>query len=67
MTYPSTERSRIPAAVAAVVAAVIEEHPDAGPDAIGRLAVEALSEEGWNWHLGHRVRCAPVRASEVDR
>ncbi|RPK74486.1 hypothetical protein EES42_08450 [Streptomyces sp. ADI95-17] len=65
MTYPSTERSRIPDAVAAVVAAVVEEHPLAGPDAIGRLAVAALSREGWHWHLGHEVLCAPVRASRI--
>lgn len=63
MTYPRTDRSRIPDAVAAVVAAVIEEHPLAGPDAIGRLAVAELSREGWHWHLGHEVLCAPVRAS----
>ncbi|MFJ3587502.1 hypothetical protein ACIQUY_29400 [Streptomyces sp. NPDC090231] len=65
MTYPRTERSRIPDAVAAVVAAVIEEHPLAGPDAIGRLTVAELSHEGWHWHLGHEALCAPVSASRT--
>lgn len=59
MTYPRTERSRIPAAVAAVVAAVVEENPSASPDTVGRLAVMELSREGWHWHLGHQVLCAP--------
>ncbi|RPK76383.1 hypothetical protein EES45_23105 [Streptomyces sp. ADI97-07] len=63
-TYPSTERSRIPDAAAAVIAAVIEEHPNAGPDTIGRLAVVALAEVGWHWHLGHRVLCAPPRRTQ---
>ncbi|MGC4946206.1 hypothetical protein ACLQ2N_08365 [Streptomyces sp. DT224] len=63
MTYPSTQRSRIPDAVAAIVAAVIEDHPNAGPDAIGRLAVAELAREGWHWHLGAEVMCAPPRVS----
>lgn len=57
MTYPRTPRSRIPAAAAAIIAAVIEDNPNAGPDALGRLAVLELSREGW--HLGHSVMCAP--------
>ncbi|WP_328721769.1 hypothetical protein OHT52_21260 [Streptomyces sp. NBC_00247] len=64
MTYPRTERSRIPAAVAAVVAAVIEENPSASPDTIGRLAVIELARDGWHWHLGHRLRCAPARTAD---
>ncbi|MFF7365651.1 hypothetical protein [Streptomyces sp. NPDC008125] len=63
MSYPRTERSRIPDAVAAIVAGVIEEHPNAGPETIGRLAVVELAREGWHWHLGHRLRCAPADVS----
>ncbi|MFF9690265.1 hypothetical protein [Streptomyces sp. NPDC014623] len=48
--------------MAAVVAAVIEEHPNAGPDTIGRLAVAELKQSGWHWHLGHEPLCAPVHA-----
>ncbi|MEU5036596.1 hypothetical protein AB0G48_20955 [Streptomyces rubiginosohelvolus] len=59
MTYPRTPRSRIPAAAAAIIAAVIEDNPHAGPDAVARLAVLELSREGWHWHLGHSVMCAP--------
>lgn len=59
MTYPRTELSSIPDAVAAVVAAVIEEHPNASPDTVGRLAVAELKQSGWHWHLGHEVLCAP--------
>lgn len=62
MTYPRTERSSIPDAVAAVVAAVIEKFPAAGPEAIGRLVVGELNRAGWHWHLGHEPLCAPVRA-----
>ncbi|WP_329032224.1 hypothetical protein OIE71_04595 [Streptomyces sp. NBC_01725] len=62
MTYPRTERSSIPDAVAAVVAAVVHDFPAASPDAIGRLTVNALKREGWHWHLGHEPLCAPVRA-----
>ncbi|MFF9568470.1 hypothetical protein [Streptomyces sp. NPDC014685] len=65
MPYPSTERSRIPDAVAAIVAAVVENHPQAGPDAIGRLTVAELAREGWHWHLGHEPLCAPSRASRA--
>lgn len=65
MTYARTDRSRIPDAVAAVVAAVIEQHPLAGPDAIGRLTVVELAREGWHWHLGHEPLCAPTRASRA--
>lgn len=64
-TFPSTERSRIPDAVAAIVAAVVEEHPLAGPDAIGRLTVAELAREGWHWHLGAEVLCAPLRSSRA--
>lgn len=60
-TFPRTERSSIPDAVAAIVAAVVEEHPNACPEAVGRLAVAELAREGWHWHLGHEPMCAPVR------
>lgn len=65
MTFPRTAQSRIPDAVAAVVAAVVAEYPRAGPDAIGRLTVAELSREGWHWHLGHEPLCAPVSASRT--
>lgn len=52
-------RSRIPDAAAAVIASVIEEHPDADPDTVADLVVLELSREGWHWHLGHSVMCAP--------
>ncbi|MGW5928043.1 hypothetical protein ACWF2L_17605 [Streptomyces anulatus] len=61
MTYPRMPRSRIPAAAAAVIATVIEEHPDANPDTVADLVVLELSREGWHWHLGHSVLCAPPR------
>ncbi|MFE3488321.1 hypothetical protein [Streptomyces griseus] len=59
MTYPRTPRSRIPAAAAAIIAAVIEDNPNADPDTVGCLVVLELSREGWHWHLGHSVMCAP--------
>ncbi|MGW4250467.1 hypothetical protein [Streptomyces californicus] len=59
MTYPRMSRSRIPDAAAAVIATVIEEHPDADPDTVADLVVLELSREGWHWHLGHSVMCAP--------
>ncbi|WP_432147919.1 hypothetical protein [Streptomyces sp. bgisy029] len=59
MTYPRTPRSRIPAAAAAIIAAVIEDNPTASADTQARLAVLELSREGWHWHLGHTVLCAP--------
>ncbi|MZF56907.1 hypothetical protein GTX53_24265 [Streptomyces sp. SID5594] len=61
MTYPRTPRSRIPAAAAAIIAAVIEDNPNAGADTVARLAVLELSREGWHWHLGHSVLCAAPR------
>ncbi|MFF2189275.1 hypothetical protein [Streptomyces sp. NPDC058155] len=67
MTYPRTERSSIPDAVAAVVAAVIEKFPAASPNAIGRLVVGELAREGWHWHLGHEPLCAPVRTVYARR
>ncbi|MFJ9234116.1 hypothetical protein ACIRJ3_03915 [Streptomyces anulatus] len=59
MTYPRTPRSRIPAAAAAIIAAVIEDNPHASAETVARLAVLELSREGWHWHLGHSVMCAP--------
>lgn len=61
MTFPRTERSSIPDAVAAVVAAVVEEHPNASADTVGRLTVAELKNAGWHWHLGHEPLCAPAR------
>lgn len=37
----------IPAAIAAVVTAVADEHPLATPDELGRLVVAALADDGW--------------------
>ncbi len=61
MTYPRMPRSRIPSAAAAVIAAVIEDNPGTDPDTVAGLAVLELSREGWHWHLGHHVLCAPSR------
>ncbi|WP_405674835.1 hypothetical protein OG292_03090 [Streptomyces sp. NBC_01511] len=58
-TFPRTERSAIPDAVAAIVAAVIQKFPAASPDAIGRLTVNELNRAGWHWHLGHEPLCSP--------
>ncbi|MGC5531609.1 hypothetical protein [Streptomyces sp. SR-10] len=67
MTYPRTPRSRIPAAAAAIIAAVIEDNPHADADTVGCLVVLELSREGWHWHLGHSVMCAPSRpASDLS-
>ncbi|AQW55260.1 hypothetical protein ACIQPP_05420 [Streptomyces violaceusniger] len=66
---PSTARSRIPGAVAAVIAAVVAEHPHADPHAIGRLAVHALTDEGWHIsavpdHVDEESTPAAVRPCE---
>ena len=37
----------IPPAVAALIAAVAAENPLAQPDALGRLVVAAMADEGW--------------------
>lgn len=37
----------IPAAVAAVIAATIRDHPAAEPETTARRAVEALRADGW--------------------
>lgn len=37
----------IPAAVAAVIAAIVTEHPLTPPEIVGQLAVRALVEDGW--------------------
>lgn len=37
----------IPAAVAAVVTAVVDEHPLASPEELGRFVVAALADDGW--------------------
>lgn len=37
----------IPAAVAAVVTAVVDEHPLASPEELGRFVVTALAADGW--------------------
>jgi hypothetical protein len=38
----------IPAAVRAVIAAVMTEHPGASPDLLSRLVVAELKELGWH-------------------
>jgi hypothetical protein len=59
--YARTERSQIPDAVAAVVAAVVADHPQAGPDAIGRLTVLELAREGWHITPDALLRRAETR------
>lgn len=46
----------IPAAIAAVVTAVVDEHPLASPAELGRFVVAALAEDGW------QVTPEPARA-----
>ncbi|MER5675804.1 hypothetical protein ABT081_02550 [Streptomyces sp. NPDC002238] len=65
-TFPRTERSSIPDAVAAVVAAVVEEHPNASADTVGRLTVAELKQAGWHWHLGHEPLCAARTRPALD-
>jgi hypothetical protein len=43
----------IPDAVAAVIAAVIQRHPAASPDTLGRLVVAELRTEGWHITAPH--------------
>jgi hypothetical protein len=42
-----TSAGSLPDAVAAVVAAVLAEHPAASPERLGRLVVEQLRADGW--------------------
>ncbi|MYT57690.1 hypothetical protein GTW29_13365 [Streptomyces sp. SID7834] len=50
----------IPAAIAAVVTAVADEHPLATPEELGRFVVAALADDGWQ--ITPEPACAPVRA-----
>ncbi|MFI5809014.1 hypothetical protein [Streptomyces sp. NPDC051561] len=50
----------IPDAVVAVVAAIVAENPLAPPEAVGRLVVAALADDGWC--MTPEPLCAPMRA-----
>lgn len=53
----------IPDAVAAIVAAVVAEHPLSPPEAVGRLVVRALADEGWR--ITPEPFSAPLRAEQA--
>ncbi|MFD3517743.1 hypothetical protein [Streptomyces sp. NPDC058657] len=53
----------IPDAAAAVIAAVVAENPLAPPEAVGRLVVAALADDGWR--MTPEPLCAPLRAERT--
>lgn len=51
----------VPDAVAALVTAVVQAHPHAEPERLGRLVQAELEAQGW--HVGAPGLCRPVRRS----
>jgi hypothetical protein len=58
----------IPDAIAPILAAVMQEHPAAGPARLARLAVAELRSLGWHITVprpttGRRPECPPAAAA----